>query len=91
MTNIEQMLFCYTIMNICITLLENINKSRTSASNVSLRENPQLWHRSFILSSTKMFLKCNANETLQALTKINFNNGEKKYSGDATQAVNLTE
>jgi hypothetical protein len=28
--------FFYTIMNLFITLLENVNKSRTSASNVSL-------------------------------------------------------
>jgi hypothetical protein len=28
--------FFYTIMNLFITLLENVNKSRTSANNVSL-------------------------------------------------------
>jgi hypothetical protein len=28
--------FLYTIMNLFITLLENVNKSRTSANNVSL-------------------------------------------------------
>jgi hypothetical protein len=28
--------FFYTIMNLFISLLENVNKSRTSASNVSL-------------------------------------------------------
>jgi hypothetical protein len=29
-------MFFYTIMNLFITLLENVNKSRTSANNVSL-------------------------------------------------------
>jgi hypothetical protein len=29
-------MFFYTIMNIFITLLENVNKSRTSAGNLSL-------------------------------------------------------
>jgi hypothetical protein len=31
--------FFYTIMNLFITLLENVNKSRTSANNVSLSIN----------------------------------------------------
>jgi hypothetical protein len=30
--------FFYTIMNLFITLLENVNKSRTSANNVSLND-----------------------------------------------------
>jgi hypothetical protein len=30
--------FFYTIMTLFITLLENVNKSRTSANNVSLRK-----------------------------------------------------
>jgi hypothetical protein len=34
--------FFYTIMNLFITLLENVNKSRTSANNVSLTEILQL-------------------------------------------------
>jgi hypothetical protein len=29
-------MFCYTIMKLCITLLENVNKSRSSAGNLSL-------------------------------------------------------
>jgi hypothetical protein len=31
--------FFYTIMNLFITLLENVNKSRTSANNVSFSKN----------------------------------------------------
>jgi hypothetical protein len=30
-------MFFYTIMNLFITLLENVNKSRTSANNVSFK------------------------------------------------------
>jgi hypothetical protein len=32
--------FLYTIRNLFITLLENVNKSRTSANNVSLSQIP---------------------------------------------------
>jgi hypothetical protein len=35
--------FLYTIMNLFITLLENVNKSRTSANNVSLRHDVACW------------------------------------------------
>jgi hypothetical protein len=34
--------FFYTIMNLFITLLENVNKSRTSANNVAFKSSESL-------------------------------------------------
>jgi hypothetical protein len=49
--------FFYTFMNLFITLLENVNKSRTSANNVSLKDICCIQNTSWKIPTTSLLFE----------------------------------
>jgi hypothetical protein len=65
--------FFYTIMNLFITLLENVNKSRTSANNVSLKkEFMKRLERSFCLCAWVSTLLKHTEASMHQYKVLNF-------------------